>query len=346
MMFSNVRKLFALALIATSIVAAACGNDELSAPPESHEGTLTANASAGWAYASLADSAIVTPAEPATSTEWDVAFNATRVMLNGGAAGPGGVSAFCICQNASATDAQVIAMTEESGLADFEGIDASDIPVEGLFVADSLIPAFKGWYAGSGAGATAAVGKTYLIRLNDDTSFAKLRVISLASPSAADAGTVRIEYAVQVNAAAAFGAVDTIDLPAAGPTMVDLNAGATVTSGTGWDLKVSGWHVLANGGVSGSGKVGVYADTTAFANVTTAVLPAQAYASDAFGGVFAGSPWYRYNIDASAPNHIHPTFNVYLLKRGAEVNKVQLIDYYGPAGETRRITFRFARLTD
>ena len=69
---------------------------------------------------------------------------------------------------------------------------------------------------------------------------------------------------------------------------------------------------------------------------TTAALPAQAYSSDAFGGVFAGSPWYRYNIDASAPNHIHPTFNVYLVKRGADVYKVQLIGYYGPAGESRR----------
>jgi hypothetical protein len=346
MMRSNARKLLALALVATSLGSAACGNDELTAPPDSDEGTLTANASAGWAYASLADSAIVTPADPATSTGWDVAFNATRVMLNGGAAGPGDVSAFCICQNAGATDEQVIAMTPESELADFEGTDAGEIPGADLFVADSLIPAFKGWYAGSGAGAAAEGGKTYLMRLNDDTSFAKVRVISLTSPGAADAGTVRIEYAVQVNAAAPFGAVDTLDLPAAGPTMVDLNAGATVTSGTDWDLKVSGWQVLTNGGVSGGGKVGVYADTTAFADIVTAALPAQAYSSDAFGGVFAGSPWYRYNIDPSAPNHIHPTFNVYLIKRGEAVYKVQLIDYYGPAGETRRITFRFARLTD
>jgi hypothetical protein len=342
----NARALFAAAAAALTLGTAACGNEELSAPPAPLEGTITANASAGWAYASLADSAIVTPADPATSTDWDIAFNATRVMLNGGAAGPAGVSAFCICQNAAATDAQVIAMTAESELADFEGVDATGIPAAALFVLDSLVPAIKGWYTGSGAAATAAQGRTFLLRLNDDTSFAKVRVISLTGPGAADAGTVRIEYAVQVNAGSAFGAVDTLDLPAAGPTQVDLNAGAVVTSGNAWDLKVDGWRILTNSGVSGSGKVGAYADTTAFGNVTTAVLPAQAYASDAFGGLFAGSPWYRYNIDASAPNHIHPTFNVYLVKRGAAVFKVQLIDYYGPAGETRRITFRFAQLTD
>jgi hypothetical protein len=345
MMRFNVRKPLALTLLVVGFATAGC-NNELSAPPESLEGTITANASAGWAYASLRDSAIVTPADPATSTEWEIAFNATRVMLNGGAAGPAGVSAYCICQNASATNDQVIAMTPESELADFDAIEPSDIPAAGLFVLDSLVPAFKGWYAGSGAGATAAQGKTFLLRLNDDTSFAKVRIVSLTGPTAANAGTVRIEYAVQVNAAAGFGAVDTLDLPAAGPTLADLNAGAVVTSGTDWDLKLDGWRILTNSGVSGSGKVGAYADTTLFGTVTTAVLPAQAYASDAFGGLFTGSPWYRYNIDAGAPNHIHPIFNVYLVKRGATVFKVQLIDYYGPAGETRRITFRFAQLTD
>ncbi len=335
-------RVFTFAVIAS----AACSNDELSAPPENQEGTITVNASTGWAYASLGDSAIVTLVDPATSSDWDVAFNATKVMLNGGAAGPAGVSAYCICQNAAASDAQVIAMTPESELADFDSVDAADIPAAGAFVSDTLIPAFKGWYTGNGASATAATGKTYLLRLDNDTSFAKLRVLALEGPSEGNAGTVRIEYAVQVNAVAAFGAVDTIDLPAAGPTLVDLNAGATVTSGTLWDLKVSGWEIFTNAGVSGSKTVGVYADTTAFGNVTSAALPSQAYASDAFGGVFAGSPWYRYNIDPSAPNHIHPTFNVYLVKRGATVYKVQLLNYYGPAGESRRITFRFARLTD
>jgi hypothetical protein len=342
----NVRSTSALLALASLLATAACDNSELSAPPELPGGTITVNASTGWGYASIADSAVVAPIDPAASTDWDIAFNATRVMLNGGAAGIGGVSAYCICQNAAATNDQVIAMTAESELADFEGVEESEIPAAESFVADSLIPAFKGWATGSGAGAVASTGKTWLLRLNDDTSFAKLRVLSLEGPSAANAGTVRIEYAVQPNAAAPFGPVDTLDLPAAAPTMVDLNAGGTVTSGTAWDLKVTGWTILSNSGVSGGGKVGVYADTTAFANVTTAALPAQAYSVDGFGGVFAGAPWFRYNIDPSAPNHIHPTFNVYLVKRGADVYRVQLINYYGPAGETRRITFRFAKLTD
>jgi hypothetical protein len=74
-----------------------------------------------------------------------------------------------------------------------------------------------------------------------------------------------------------------------------------------------------------------------------ATAPPQAYRRDAFSGVFAQQPWYRYNITGT-DNQIWPTFNVYLIKRGNEVYKVQLIGYYGPAGEPRILTMRYARL--
>ena len=48
----------------------------------------------------------------------------------GGQAGPGGVTGYCLCQNAGATDAQVRAMTPESELGDFEAVSASSIPTD------------------------------------------------------------------------------------------------------------------------------------------------------------------------------------------------------------------------
>jgi hypothetical protein len=335
-----------LASLALLLSLSACAAEELSGPPAPFEGTLTVNASAGWGYASLTDSALVAPIDPAASTEWEIAFNATRVMLNGGAAGTGDVAAYCICQNADATNEEVIAMTAEGELADFEGVDATDIPSAESFVEDSLVPAVNGWYTGAGAEATANSGKTFLLRLNDDTSFAKARVIGITAPSAENAGTVKLEFALQVNSAAGFGATDTVDVAADAATYIDLNSGTAGASLDGWDLRLEGWTFKVNGGVSGAGKVGVSPSATAFAEITTAALPAQAYSTDAFGGVFNGAPWYRYNIDPSAPNHIHPTFNVYLIRSGSSVYRIQLIDYYGPAGESRRISFRFARISE
>jgi hypothetical protein len=78
----------------------------------------------------------------------------------------------------------------------------------------------------------------------------------------------------------------------------------------------------------------------AFTSVTAAAIPPApaSWSSD----VFATNRWYRY--DLAGDHRISPTFDVYLVRRGAIVYKIQLINYYGPAGETRRITFRYAKL--
>jgi hypothetical protein len=74
-------------------------------------------------------------------------------------------------------------------------------------------------------------------------------------------------------------------------------------------------------------------------------IPASVFAGDSFGGVFASSPWYRYNI-TGIDNQIWPVFNVYLIKRGTAVYKVQLTGYYAVSGAARNITIRYARLRD
>lgn len=335
------------ALAALSLLAvAACGRDEVTAPVEPVAGTITVDASAGWAYLSLGAESVVTPTDPAGSTAWDMAFNATTVMLNGGAAGPGGVSAYCLCQNAQASTAEILAMTRDSELGDFTAVAAAAIPGAAAFQTDALIPALSGWHTGTGAAATAATGTVWLVRLHDETRFAKLRVTGLQAPTAATPGRVTLQYAVQPSATAAFGEARTltVDVPATGGVRVNLGDGATTTSATAWDLRWDGWTVRANGGVSGSGKAGIANTADAWDAITTAAVDARAYLADRYAGVFVTQPWYKYNI--LGDHRISPNFNVYLVKRGDAVYKVQLVDYYGPAGETRRITVRYEQLAD
>src|SRR5687768_16651990 len=112
---------------------AACSSDDVVAPPAPVEGTVTLDASRGYAYFSFAEGEQVVPAPSASaSTAWDIAFFATTVTLNGGAAGPGGVTGFCVCQNASATDAQVLAMTPASEEADFDAV--TSVPAGAAFI--------------------------------------------------------------------------------------------------------------------------------------------------------------------------------------------------------------------
>lgn len=160
---------------------------------------FTVDASAGFAFVDLTgdEAAIRTVADPVQASNWDLGFNATTVILNGGDAGPGQVTGYCICQNASATPAQVMGFNAAGQLAAFEAVTASQIP------------------------ASAAQWKS---------------------------------------------------------------------------------------------------------------------------DVFATSKWYKYNLTGS-DHQVWPTFDVYLVKQGTTVYKVQLTNYYGPGGEPRRISFRYARLT-
>ena len=333
-------------LPALLLLGAACARDEITAPEPALQGALTVDASAAPVYVSLSEGGTVTVADPAASAAWDLALQATNVTLNGGAAGPGGVTGYCLCQNSAANPsaAEILAMTPASELADFTAVTAGNAPPPTSFQADELLPAISGWYAGSGAAATAVPDAAWLVRLHDGEGYAKLHVTALEGATAGTPGRVTLEYAVQPSADAPLGAVRTlaVDVPADAPVLVDLSAGATAASGTAWDLRLDGWAVRLNGGVSGAGQAAAAEATEPFAGITTAVTDPRAYRADAHAGVFAAHPWYRY--DLAGDHVISPTFDVYLLRRGAQLYKVRLTGYYGPAGESRHISVQFERI--
>lgn len=320
-------------------------SDVVTDPPRRAEGSFTVDASAGWVYVSLADSATVAPTPSAReSGAWDIGFFATNVTLNGGEAGPGEVTGACICQNAGATDAQVLAMTEESEEAEFDAV--ATVPATATFIPEQLTAAISGWYSGTGAAATADADDVFLVRLADGASFAKVHVTGIEGASATSAGRVTLEYAVQPSATAAFGATKTIVLDAAASggssASVDLNADAFSTAPADWDVLLVGWNILVNGGVSGPGSAAAATGSGTFESITTASTAPQAYRSDVYAGVFGGNRWYRYNL--AGDNRISPTFDVYLVKRGSAVYKLQITNYYSVTGAPRHITFRYEQI--
>lgn len=330
-----------VAALITALGTSACLGTDTVSPPQPVAGSLSVDASAGWVYVSLANRGTVVPAPSAAqSSQWDIAFNATSVMLNSGAAGPAGVTGFCVCQNAAASREQILAMTADSELAGFTAV--TTVPANAQFTAESLSPAIAGWYTGSGTASAADPGKVWVVRLADGASFAKVRVTALQSPTATTPGQVTLEYAVQPAGSASFGATQSSTVnTTTGEQSLDLNTGALTSDAGAWDLRFSGYTILVNGGVSGSGMA---AATPASFSVTSAnAFPSQAYRTDSYSGVFAANRWYRYNL--AGDNRISPTFDVYLLKRGSTVYKLQILNYYDAAGQPRRITFRYAQIS-
>jgi hypothetical protein len=187
---------YAGALISVGTLAG-CGRDEIIAPDGSASvgQQFTVDAATSWVYVDLATGATVALTDPSSSTTWDIAFNATSVQLNGGTAGPAGVTGFCLCTNADASNDEILQMTPDNQKSVFTDALNSAIPADG---------------------------------------------------------------------------------------------------------------------------------------------------ADWSSDVFEASPWYRY--DLAGDHHISPTFDVYFIKRDATIYKIQIINYYGPAGETRQITTRYSKV--
>jgi hypothetical protein len=323
-------------------VVAGCATDAVTSVRPPSEGTFVVDARTAWQYVNLGDSAQVVPTNPNASAAWDIAFYATNITLNGGAAGPGGVTAACLCRNAAASGDEVLAMTPETEAEDFDTL--ATVPAGLNWMSEALTPAIVEWHTGSGASAAADPTRTYLVRLRDSLSYAKVRVVGLAAPTATSPAAVTLEFAVQASAAGALGAAQTleVDLSTPGIKRVDLAAGAVTTSETAWDLALEGFDIRVNGGVSGPGKGGAALATTAFDETTTAVTAANAYRTDVYAGVFAAHRYYRYNI--AGDHRISPTFDVYLVRRGSATYKLQVTGYYNGTGEARHIAFRWKRI--
>lgn len=352
-MVSRVRRML-LPLIAVAL-GAACSDSNPAEPdpdpnpqdPGAEEvATLTVDASADWAFVRLEDgeATLASVADPATSTDWDIAFFATSVMLNGGAAGPAGVVGHCLCGNASLDDAGVAALSAETELAHYEAVGSAQVPAPGdAWESDALAPAIDGWYSYDPQAhvVSAVPSAVWKVRTADGDAYAKFHVTGLTDAAQAHAGTITIEYALQPSTGAAFEATETRDIDVSGgPVHFDLDTGATAGSAAAADLTFEGYTVRVNGGVSGPGNAGASLADEEFDAITDASdLTAGHYRGDAFGGVFEAHPWYRYNIEGN--HQIWPTYDVYLVRRGETVYKLQLISYYGTTGDSRQITARY-----
>ena len=166
---SSRRVLLAAGLILT---AAACESSPTEpAPDPGASMTVDASSNTTWALVDLTSPAqLVQAADPTASTAWDLGFQTTKLVLNGGAAGPAGMVAYCVCQNAAVTTEQLKAMTPDSELADFEAVTKAQIPAAGdAWSADVLDQ--KRWYRYNITGSDHQVWPTfdvYLVKRGDE----------------------------------------------------------------------------------------------------------------------------------------------------------------------------------
>ncbi len=344
------RVLTLAAFLGFACLATACSddsNDPVGPGGDAPYDSITVDAHDGWAAIRLGEPAsqVTITGDIDASDDWDIAFNGTAVMLNGGDAGPGDVSGYCICANASATDDQVTQMTDASELADFTSVTDAEIPSSSdAWQSDAVALAIQGWYNYNPTthAVSAAPEKLFIIRSASGLVFAKLHVTDITE------GVVTFEYAITNDQTQPFGGTETGSVTLSdddSPVYFDFETGTSSTTEdpSSWDIAFVGYSIEVNGGTSGSGEAGAASIDEEFDSLTDVDgVPSAAFDADGFGGVFVESPYYRYNLLDN--HHIWPVFNVYLIKVGDAVYKIQITNYYDVNGNARHITTRYAKL--
>lgn len=332
----------------------ACSDDATgpgTAPPAA--GELTVDASTGFTYLAMDGDSLrsVAVANASTSTAWDIGLFGLSTVVNGGAGGPGATAAVCLCRPTNLTIAEVQALNAATERQRFEAITAADIPAAANFRTDTLVPAIASWFTGTpGATATANSQRVFVFAVGQAAPvYGKLQVTAIAGGTATRPGTVTIRWAVQPSSGtAAFAAAQTQTFTlGSAPVYVNLITGATVTSASGdWHIAFDGWRIRANSGASGTGTVSVtFGDNTPFDVMSATIarsVPIQAFTRDGFAGAFS-QPDRQWEY-VSSSNTVYSTYDIYLLRRGETVFKVQFPSYYDAQGQSRRITVRYQRL--
>ncbi len=273
------------------------------------------------------------------------------MALNSGPAGPGSVSGFCLCGNENISNAQIQILTAAGERAAFDAVTATAIPAESQFLSESLNARINGWFTGTGAAAQANSARSFVVirsRVLPVPLYGKFRVTNIAGATASAAGSVTFEYTMQAVSNGTLPAVRTATVTAgASPVYFDLVAGVVSSAAGTWDVRFEGFLIRVNSGASGgAGHLVAPPQDVPFASLdlaTMRAIPNSAFGQDALGGPFGARPWYEYNVTGS-DLQIWPNFNVYLVKKGTAVYKVQLTGYYDVTGKARVISIRSARL--
>jgi hypothetical protein len=146
-----------------------------------------------------------------------VAVRGYDLKINGGETGPGGVTAYCVCENTTAMRnqapaAQVAffrALTPEGELADYTNVTPTSVPAAAEFRADTL-PSIRGWWTAAANGSRAVnATSVYVVNRPNGQGYAKLQFQTIQNATGASPGLVTFRYATLPVSRAAYAATQT-----------------------------------------------------------------------------------------------------------------------------------------
>ncbi len=325
-------------------------NGEVLDPPVNQVvtyGPLNASSSDTLVYFSFATGGLT-----AKSSDWDIAFRRYELRLNSPAIAGGAsknVLGYALDNNKVATNDQVLAFTAANTLTAFDTVRVSRVPADSLFQTDRLTENKQGYLNLSGVPSANATAY-WKVKLANG-SYALIHATSIVFTPQFAVTSLTLETRIQTGTT--LGAPQSMTLaPAGATTSVSLSTNSVVAapSACNWDVQFNpapNQLSLTLNTACGAGSYPGAASPT-FATATSANDAPQyaSYLAQLVGpipnSVTDASAPFRYNLTGN--DRLHPAFNIYLVKSGAKVYKVQVIDYYSNTGASGYPTIRYARI--
>ncbi|MBC8088459.1 MAG: HmuY family protein [Phycisphaerae bacterium] len=279
--------------------------------------------------------------------DWDILFRRYEIRLNSAAtagAATKNATAYSLDNNKTKSDAEVLAMTVENTLAAFDAVRASAIPSDNQFTTDRLT---ENKYGYLNLGGTPTVNAANFWKVKTATgSYALVRVAAITLPGSTLSG-VAIESRLQNGTT--LGSVQTLNVTFSGAASINLSTNSVVAAnGCNWDIRINPatfemtTNSACNAGTYPGGTSPTFANATSASDAPQYPLYVTQLTGTVPNSVTDLSAPFRYNLAGTM--RLHPSFNIYLIKVGAKVYKVQLINYYSATGTGGYPTVRAARI--
>lgn len=291
---------------------------------------------------SLTQNAVVPKSE-----EWDILLRRYEVRVNSTATAGSAtrnVTVYSLDNNRNASDAQVLALTVDNTLAAFDAVRASSIPADNLFTTDRLTENKYG-YLNLGGAPTVNAANYWKVKTSTG-GFALLRVAAITLPGNSMTAAV-IESRLQTGTT--VGAVQTLAVTFSGAASINLATNSVVTpNGCNWDIRINPatfemtTNAACNAGTYPGGSSPTFANATTASDAPQYPLFIAQITGTIPNSVTDLSAPFRYNL--ANTQRLHPSFNIYLIKVGAKVYKMQVINYYNASGAAGYPTIRAARI--
>lgn len=345
------------ALLPLLAIVAACESESVlpidNGPGEVGQLVIDATSSTDFAFIDLDNPAVVSVTDPDTDTSWELAMRRYEVRINGGHGGPGDVEAAIVVDHSSEPAATLLGYTPENRLAEFGAIDASDIPASSAFRSSVLARSENAWFKPQEQSLVANPDAAWKFRTASG-GYAVIRVSEIALGQSG-LGSFTLEYRLQQGSA--LGELKSLTVTPGGsanPTRISLaDGGSTVAGGCVWDLSIDA-NFAVGFNDAGTCQAGAYPllENEAFGTLAQAAGAPQyvgylsVLSSPIANSVSADdSPPFLYGLDPNNPHRLIPSYNIYLLRRGNAVWKLQFTGYYNPVGGTSaHPTLRMAKI--